>query len=108
MLVTDYTSKIKEICDLLGSINVPLDKDEMVYIYLGDRAKRYGIIWTSIYYIREVDVLFQATFSAPRIRKSCGCINEHLRQQQDVVHGVASASWSWWTCWIGTQLRQLT
>ena len=30
MSVTDYTTKIKEIYDALGSINVTVDKDEMV------------------------------------------------------------------------------
>ena len=30
MLVTDYTTKIKEICDALGSINVTVDEDEML------------------------------------------------------------------------------
>ena len=30
MLVTDYTTKIKKICDALGSIDVTVDKDEMV------------------------------------------------------------------------------
>ena len=32
MLVTDYTTKVKEICDTLGSINVMVDEDEMVHI----------------------------------------------------------------------------
>ena len=30
MTVIDYTTKIKEICDALGSINVTVDNDEMV------------------------------------------------------------------------------
>ena len=30
MSVTDYTTKIKEICDALGSINVTVDEEEMV------------------------------------------------------------------------------
>ena len=30
MSVVDYTSKIKEICDPLGSINVTVDEDEIV------------------------------------------------------------------------------
>ena len=30
MSVTDYNTKMKEICDALGSINVMVDKDEMV------------------------------------------------------------------------------
>ena len=48
MSVTDYTTKIKEICDALGSINVTVDEDEMVHIYLGDLAQRYGPILTAI------------------------------------------------------------
>ena len=34
MLVADYTTKIKEICDALGSISVTEDEDEMVQIYI--------------------------------------------------------------------------
>ena len=32
MLVTNYTMKVKEIYDALGSINVMVDEDEMVHI----------------------------------------------------------------------------
>ena len=42
MVVTNYTTKIKEICDVLGSINVTVEEDEMVQIYLGGLAHRYG------------------------------------------------------------------
>ena len=48
MLVTDYTTKIKEICDALGSINVTVDEDEMLQICLGGLAQRYGPIQTAI------------------------------------------------------------
>ena len=39
MSVTDYTTKIKDICKVLGSINVAVNKDEMVQIYLGGLAQ---------------------------------------------------------------------
>ena len=42
MRVADYTIKIKEIYDALGSINVIVYEDEMVQIFLGDLAQRYG------------------------------------------------------------------
>ena len=32
MSVSDYTSKIKSICDSLGSINVNIDEAEMVHV----------------------------------------------------------------------------
>ena len=38
MLVTDYTTKIKEICDALGSINITIDEGQMVQIGLGGLA----------------------------------------------------------------------
>ena len=38
-MVNDYTKKIKEICDALGFINVTMDEDEMVHIYLGGLAQ---------------------------------------------------------------------
>ena len=42
--MTNYTTKIKEICEALGFINVMVDEDEMVQIYLGGLAQRYGPI----------------------------------------------------------------
>ena len=38
MSVTDYTTKIKEICDVLGSINVMVEEEEMVQIYCSRRS----------------------------------------------------------------------
>ena len=48
MLVTDYTTEVKEIYDTLWSINGTVDEDEMVQICLGGPAKRYGSILTVI------------------------------------------------------------
>ena len=42
MTVTDYTTKIKEIYDALGSINVTVDKEEMVPIFLCRLRKGTG------------------------------------------------------------------
>ena len=42
--MTDYTMKIKEIYDALGSINVSMDEEKMVQIFLGGLALRYGPI----------------------------------------------------------------
>ena len=47
MSVIDYTTKVKEICNV-GSINVTVDEDEMVQICLGGLAERYGPIHTAI------------------------------------------------------------
>ena len=38
MSITDYTTKIKEICDALGSINVMVDEEEMVQTCLDGLA----------------------------------------------------------------------
>ena len=46
--MTDYTMKIKEMCDALGSINVTVDEDEMIQICFGGLAQRYGPIWMAI------------------------------------------------------------
>ena len=48
MSVIDYNTKIKEICDALGSINVMVDEDEMVQICLGGLAQTYGPIRKAI------------------------------------------------------------
>ena len=34
MSVADYTSKIKEICDSLVSVNMNIEEDEMVQVFL--------------------------------------------------------------------------
>ena len=44
MSIGNYTLKIKELCDALGSINVIIDDDEMVQICLGGLAPRFGAI----------------------------------------------------------------
>ena len=46
--MTDYTLRIKDLCDSLGSINVAVDDDEMVHIYLGGLARKYGSFRTAI------------------------------------------------------------
>ena len=42
MYITSYTIKIKELCDLLGSISLNVDDDEMLQICLGGLAPRFG------------------------------------------------------------------
>mgnify|MGYP000232207954 FL=1 len=44
MSVTDYNTKVKEICDSLGFINVTVDADEKVQIWLGAVVQMYGPI----------------------------------------------------------------
>ena len=48
MSVTDYTAKIKSICDSLGSINVNIDEEEMVQVCLGGLAQRFNPLRTAI------------------------------------------------------------
>ena len=42
LLVADYTSKIKEICDSLASIDVNVEEGDMVQICLGGLASKIG------------------------------------------------------------------
>ena len=48
MSVSDYTAKIKSICDSLGSININIDEDEMVQVCLGGLAQRLNPLRTTI------------------------------------------------------------
>ena len=41
MSVANYTAQIKEICDSIASINVTVEEDEMVHIYLGGLASKF-------------------------------------------------------------------
>ena len=47
MSVPDYTV-IKEICDSLASINMIIEEDEMVQVYLGGLASKFGAFQTEI------------------------------------------------------------
>ena len=42
MSVTDYTSKIKDICDSRATIDVNFEEGEMVQICLGGLASKFG------------------------------------------------------------------
>ena len=77
MTVTNYTTTIKEICDVLGSINVTVDKDEMVQIGLGGLHKRYGPIGIAICTKGETTVIFPRTIDAYGRRKPWRCVKEH-------------------------------
>ena len=46
--MSEYTVKIKELCDSLGAINVNIDDDEMVQIFLGGVSHKYGAFRTAI------------------------------------------------------------
>ena len=48
MFVIDYTTKIQEICDVLGSINVMVDEEEMIQLCLRGLAQWHGPIWMTI------------------------------------------------------------
>ena len=48
MSVSDYTAKIKSICDSLGSIKINVDEDEMVQVCLGGLAQRFDPLRTAI------------------------------------------------------------
>ena len=45
----------------------------------------------------ETATVFQLVVDDPCIGEPCGCVDEHARRQQDVVHGGRSTLWSWWT-----------
>ena len=48
MSIGNYTLKIKELCDALGSINVSIDDEEMVQICLGGLAPRFDTIRSAV------------------------------------------------------------
>ena len=46
--VADYTSRIKDICDSLASIEVNIEESEMVEICLGGLAPKFGVFRTVV------------------------------------------------------------
>ena len=49
MTVSDYTCKIKNICDSLSSIKVNIEEDEMVQVCLGGLAQHFDLIRMKIW-----------------------------------------------------------
>ena len=76
MSVIDYTSKIKDICDSLASIDVNVEEGEMVQICLG------GYLYKG-----EYAIVFRLTVDAPCRGEPRWCLNKYARLHQDVVHG---------------------
>ena len=107
MSVTDYT-KIKEICDALGSINVTLDKDELVQTCLGGLAQRYGPISDSDLHPEEAIVFLRVAIDAGGPRKPREWVEDHSIGQSDAVHGGGLALWAWGPRWISTQCWRQT
>ena len=56
--VADYTSKIKDICDSLASIEVNIEESEMVQICLRGLALKFGAFRTAVCNPGEDVVLF--------------------------------------------------
>ena len=48
MSMADYTSKIKDICDSLTSVDVNVEEDEMVQVCLGGLELKFGAFRTAI------------------------------------------------------------
>ena len=46
--VANYTSKIKDICDSLASIDVYIEESEMVQVCLGGFASKFGAFRTAV------------------------------------------------------------
>ena len=46
--MADYTSKIKDICDSLASVEVNIEESEMVQICLGGLASKFGAFRTAV------------------------------------------------------------
>jgi hypothetical protein len=46
--VADYTRKISEICESLASVDVDIDDNEKVQIYLGGLASKFGAFRTAV------------------------------------------------------------
>jgi hypothetical protein len=43
MSVSNYTLKIKDLCDSLGFMNVNIEDEELVQIHLGGLAQKYSV-----------------------------------------------------------------
>ena len=85
--VADYTSKIKDICDSLASIEVNIEESEMVQICLGGLAPKFGAFRMAVCTREKMPSFFRFAVDAPGRGAPRGCVYKHAHRQQNVVHG---------------------
>ena len=102
MSITDYTPKMKEICDTLDSINVTVDEDKMVKICLGGLAQRYRPIWTVIC-TREKQPSFVDLKSMLIFEENHTCGLRTTQSDNRMLYTEADWSVACRTRWVGTQ-----
>ena len=84
--MADYTSKIKDICDPLASIEVNIKESEMVQICLRRFVAEVQSVPDGYVHPGEDAVLFRFAVDAPGRGEPRGCVYKHAHRQQNVVH----------------------
>ena len=90
MSISNYTLKIKELCDSLGSINVNIDDDEMVQICLGGLAPRFNTIRSVVLrccWLKKTTSEQEATHLTVR----CSIQNQTKEEDKAMEEGVKQA-----------------
>ena len=87
MSVADYTSKRKDICDSLASIDVNVEEGEMVQICLGGPASKFKSFRIGVCTRENTPSFFRLTIDPHFRGEPRRCADEHARRHQDVVHG---------------------
>ena len=84
--MADYTSKIKDICDSLASIEVNIEESEMVQVSLGSLAPKFRAFRTVVCTRENTSSFFDLQSILLVEENHAGCVYEHAHRQQNVVH----------------------
>ena len=76
LFVADHTSRIKDIYESLISINMAVEEDEMVQVYLGGLASKFGSFQMAVS-TREKSMSFLVTIDSPCRGEPHACVDEH-------------------------------
>ena len=75
--MADYTSKIKDICDSLASIDVNVEEGEMVQICLGGLASKFKAFQTAVCTRENMPSFFDLQSMLLIEEKPRRCVDEH-------------------------------
>ena len=103
--MADYTSKIKDICDSLASIEVNIEEREMVQIFLGGLALKFGAFRTAVCTPEEMPSFFDLQSMLLVEENHAGASTSTHTDNRMLYTEGDRPLWVWRTRQVGTQWR---
>ena len=86
MSVVDYTFKIKEIYDTLGSINMTVYEDEMLQACLRGLVQRFGPLWTMVCMREKLPNFFDLIYSMLMVEENYTGVSKSVHADNQMLH----------------------